>query len=194
MLREDQDFCVGVLKSGGTQVHTFYSGHDNAGDRPEVKADVSRNEAAELTTYDVAIPWSEFGLSAGLSPIMKVSFQINNTNGKLGDQTRLYWGGGVGGRFATWKFKTVAIGQPPAGTRLASLSVVKSYVESADDYVEARAATTHAAASGPLSIRRHAWPARAPPGRSRASRRLARWVIRAYPGAFHGSVPLRRSR
>jgi hypothetical protein len=184
MLTEDQDFCVGTVgQNASPSVYTYYSGHGNVGEVKDVDAKVARDEAAQLTTYDIAIPWSEFGLMPGLAPTMKVAFQINNTKGKLGDQTRLYWGGGVGGRFAPWKFQTVMLGETPAGTHISSLVLVKQYVSAADDYVEAMAAVCGAA--GTLSAQLGAVTKSLDiPAKSA----LQRYSVRAYPGALRGST------
>lgn len=184
MQREDQDFCVGTVGPKATpSVYTYYSGHGNAGGVKDVRARVARDEAAQSTTYDVAIPWSEFGVRAGLSPLMKVSFQINNTRGRLGNQARLYWGGGVGGRFAPWKFQTVAIGGPPADTPVASLLSVKPNVSDADDYVEALAAVCGAPASISAQLGEVSKSLAVPRGAA-----LKHYSIRAYPGALRGSA------
>ena len=182
MRTEDQEFCVGTVGQNATpSVCSYYSGHGN--DVKNVNAQVTRDEAAQLTTYDVAIPWAGFGVPAGLSPLMKVSFQINNTNGKLGDQKRLYWGGGVGGRFAPWKFQTVALGEPPAGTHICSLAPVKQYVTAADDSVEALAAVcgVNGALSAQLGIGKKSLTIPSNPT-------LQRYSVRAYPGALRGST------
>ncbi len=186
MQPEDQDFCVGTLMPNTTPaIYSYYAGHGSAGDVTNASVAVTRDEATQLTTYEVAIPWSQFGLLPGLSPIMKVAFQINNSNGNLGVQKRLYWGSGMGGCFAPWKFHLLAIGDPPVGTTLCSLTPVKKYVSGVDDYAEILAATCGASATitaklggvtRTLNIPR-------PPT-------MQHFSLRAYPGALRGSINL----
>ena len=184
MRAEDQDFCVGTAGANfAPQAYCYYTGHGKQGSLKNVSVRVARDKAAQLTTYDVAVPWSQFGLAPGLAPILKIAFQINNTNGKSRPQKRLYWGGGVGGRFVPWKFRTVALGEPPAGTQLCSLTPVKQCVSAADDYVEALAAVGGAAGSllAELGGVRKSF---AIPHKSG----LQRYTVRAYPGALRGSM------
>jgi hypothetical protein len=156
------------------------------------KATVARDEGAQTTTYEVGIPWSVFGVLPGLSPRLKVAFHINDTDGALGKQKRLSWGEGVGGRFVPWKFKVLAVGDPPAGTRLASLTAVTRATSGGDGAIEALAAicgeagtvsarygdlvqATPVAGDGKL----HRYSVRARRGDRRASSTFAAALVRA---------------
>jgi len=138
MLPEDADFCF-ALGNNVPQAWSYYHARPGAaGDKSYLKPSIIRDENAKTTTYNLAIPWKEFGVEAGISPTMKLSLQFNCGTGK--EQHRLYWGKGVGGRFAPWRFKTVVLGSPPAV--VAASDVTRDEVMTAEDCAEVSFAVT----------------------------------------------------
>jgi poly(3-hydroxybutyrate) depolymerase len=72
-----------------------------------------RDDAAGTTTYDLALPWDELGAEAGVSPVVGLAVQVNDSDPGH-DQASLQWGGAAGGRPRPELFVPVAPGPPPA--------------------------------------------------------------------------------
>jgi hypothetical protein len=190
MLPEDADFCFALGKDNVPRAWSYYHGKVSAfGDKSYLKPAIVRDENAKTTTYDLAIPWKEFGVEAGVSPVLKVSLQFNDdVTPKDKPQHRVYWGKGVGGRFSPWHFKKVALGPPPEPVAVADSS--RSEVASAEDYAEVLfAATTDRAykISADFGGNQKTLDMPAQPGAAL----LKRYAVRAYPGKLpQGSLAL----
>jgi hypothetical protein len=129
----DGDYCI--ARSGGKAAAWSYYHARGAGAKPQVKATVERDDSAATTTYDFAIPWTDFDVAAGMAPSIKVALQINNDN-KPGQkiEQRLHWGEGVGGQFVPQLFHRLALGAP--STAVAAALVSKPYLTGRDSAAE----------------------------------------------------------
>ena len=187
MSPDDADFLF-ALASGKSRAWSYYHGRGAAGDKPELAADIRRDDEAGTTTYDIAIPWGELGTGPGASPVMKVSFQINDTDPGQ-QQNRIYWGKGVGGKFRPELFRRVAVGDPPGG--VARLVVTARDVQAPDGAVEVittvspdRAYRISAAFGGVKEA------VDVPP--AAGATELRRFAVRAWPGRLAaGSMEMR---
>ena len=191
MMPADADLVVGLGHGGVAQAWTYYHGRVGAtGDKSYLKPAIVRDEKTKTTTYDFAIPWKEFGVQAGISPVMKVSIQINCGSAPAGKpQRRLYWGKGVGGRFVPWHFKKLALGLPPAA--VAAIHVERDEVTSVEDHAEIRFALTMdqaRAIAADFEGKQKTLDLAGQPG----TLTLKRYAVRAYPGKLPmGSLSLK---
>lgn len=104
-------FCFSLTDNGPYTWVYAHSGTWGKGRRDDLHAAVTRDVNAKTTTYDIAIPWTEFGLGPACCPVLGVTVQVNDTDpGK--EQERLYWGDGIGGKFDPGKFKWLRPGSP----------------------------------------------------------------------------------
>jgi len=101
------------LTGGGPSTWVYkLSGSRKPGARPDLPAKIVRDEEKETTTYDMRIPWSEFKLKAGCSPLVGLSVQVNDTDQGKKKQQKMLWGTGIGGRFRPGQFKWMRVGTP----------------------------------------------------------------------------------
>jgi predicted esterase len=82
------------------------------GAMPQLTPVVTRDEATHTTTYDLVLPWDEFQASPGLSPVMGLAIQVNDTD-EAPEQKRIYFGDGAGGAVRPGLFRVVGLGDPP---------------------------------------------------------------------------------
>jgi len=199
--RSDADYAIGLVK-GEAKAWSYYHGQRNEG-RPwrgspsNIPAKVVRDEAAKTTTYDASIPWSDFGTSAGPSFFIKVAVQINDADPGRKEPHRIFWGGGLGGKFMPFLFKKLALGNPPGpvATSWITEDVLKSadcYVGSAPvDYAEAVFAVTDERAAK-ISAQMGAVSKVLDIPAAKDKPTLHRFSVRAYPGTpLKGSVAFR---
>ncbi len=130
----DGSYTIAGGKDGAT---VWCAGHGlpgHTGAKKNVIADITRDEVAKTTTYDLAFPWSEFGAPALFSDALKISIQINNSTEGVKGQQRIGWGSGLGAGFMPWKFNRLAVALP--NKECAEVLVQKKRVYSDDDAAE----------------------------------------------------------
>jgi predicted esterase len=102
-----------ALTADGPKAWAHHHGRPGGeGAMPQLTPMIARDDAARTTTYDLVLPWDEFQASPGLSPVMGLAIQVNDTD-DAPEQKRIYWGDGAGGAVRPGLFHTVALGNPP---------------------------------------------------------------------------------
>jgi len=111
---DDGNFAV-ALTDRGPELWAHFLGKYSVGYLSDGKRDypcrITRDEDKKTTTYELSFPWHEFMACAGLSPIIGLTVQVNNTGG--GRQNRIYWGPGAGGMAKPGLFVKMALSNPP---------------------------------------------------------------------------------
>jgi len=106
-------FAVALTKRG-PEIWAYYLGKhgpNNLSDGARhYPCTIVRDEAAKMTTYEVAFPWEEFATEAGIPSIVGLCVQVNDAE-KSGQQ-RYYWGRGADGQPRPGLFEHMAVGAP----------------------------------------------------------------------------------
>jgi len=132
----DANDAAYTIALGQKSSTVWCSGHGlpgRTGRKKEVVANITRDEAAQTTTYDLAFPWSEFGAPTLFSDALNVSIQINNSTEGIKEQQRMGWGQGLGSGFMPWQFNQMAVTLPQK--ECAEVLVQKKRLYSTDDAV-----------------------------------------------------------
>ena len=69
-------------------------------------------DAGEQTIYDIAIPWTRFGVVAGASPVVGVALRLDDIDTTAA--RALTWGAGVAPTVAPRAFRRLRLGDPPS--------------------------------------------------------------------------------
>jgi hypothetical protein len=138
---DDADFGFSLNSNDGSvNGWSWYHGQMGRGQHPKDElAEITRDEAAGVTVYDIAIPWSEFGVKGGVSSQIGLSLKVNNSSGE--DKGELSFGGGAGGTFAASRLESLDVAEPH---NLDALCVPFSAVQ-ADQAIELRGLCSDAA-------------------------------------------------
>ena len=126
-----------TIAGGNDGATVWCAGHGlpgRTGAKKNVIANITRDEAKQTTTYDLAFPWSEFGAPSLFSDTLKISIQINNSTEGVKEQQRVGWGAGLGAGFMPWKFNRLVMDLPD--DKFAEVLVQKKRVYSPDDSAE----------------------------------------------------------
>ncbi|WP_214630662.1 DUF7594 domain-containing protein [Paenibacillus agaridevorans] len=93
--------------SAGPQIYRWISPADvTKGLVTNGQVQVSRDEEGKLTTYELALPWSELAPVQTKSGVMSFSLLVNENDGNL-RRGYIEWGGGIGDGKAPSKFRTM---------------------------------------------------------------------------------------
>lgn len=110
---DDADMAF-ALTSHGIVSWAYHHGRPGSlGRMSNLQSSIVRDENAGTTTYDITLPWSEFQTQPGLSPVLGITVQINDTDKGAG-QTRVSFGHGVGGRPQPGLYRKLKVGTPLA--------------------------------------------------------------------------------
>ncbi|MGD2175433.1 MAG: hypothetical protein PVJ27_08525, partial [Candidatus Brocadiaceae bacterium] len=125
MVGPDDASITVALTGQGTKVWAHFQGKygrgylaDGARDYP---CAVQRDEERGQTVYNVAFPWEDFQTAAGMSSLLAVAVQVNDTDEDPG-QRRISWGDGAGGEPRPGLFEPLALGRPPESVAAAEVS------------------------------------------------------------------------
>jgi predicted esterase len=127
---DDAELAVALTSEGPTVWAHYHGRPDGTGALPTDCAAVERDDGAQTTTYTMALPWSEFGQTAGFTSMIGLRVQVNDTDG-TGERLALNWAG-VDNRTRPGLFKRLALGDPPDGFAVAA--VQRSELYRADGY------------------------------------------------------------
>lgn len=101
-----------ALTEQGSEGWAYHLGRRGAfGPLSDAHIQVVRDETIQTTTYDIALPWSQFKVQPGVSPIIGIAIQVNDSDPER-DQVRLYYGRGAGGVPQPGRFQKLWIGDP----------------------------------------------------------------------------------
>lgn len=185
--RDDADYCLGLTEKGEARAWSYYHGQPRkTGARTDLQPAITRDDTNRTTTYEIQLPWSEFGLAPGVSDRIGFAVQLNSAQPDRPVE-RLTWGGGIGGQFRPRLFKR--IGLAPVTGPLHALATLKPTLLSAEDAVElAVVVPGQTAAELQVTLGAHRESIPLPAGDKSG---LRRFRLRAFPGGWvNGSLPL----
>ena len=181
MVGPDDASIAVALTADGPKVWAHFQGKlgrsymaDGSRDYP---CSIVRDDQAGTTLYDVAFPWDAFDTAPGVSPLIGLSVQVNDTDD--GEQRRLFWGRGAGGEPRPGLFEQLVVGPPPHET--ASIEVSRSRLWRPTGRAELIVA---AASDRRLTIRAQMGEARQelPVEQGRLADGFRRFAVQAAPG------------
>jgi len=73
---DDASFTFALTESGTATWIEIHGAVDGFGDRPDIPLKIVRDEAARVTTYDITLPWEEFGLTGCVTPSVGLAVYV----------------------------------------------------------------------------------------------------------------------
>jgi hypothetical protein len=109
---DDAKFVIALTESGPYMTRIVADDDAKRGSTPEEYVDITRDDEAGTTTYDLRLPWSVFETEPGLFPTMGVAVQFNDFTPGMDEKNVLKWGAGTYGDFRPGLFNVVALAEP----------------------------------------------------------------------------------
>ncbi|MBI2299231.1 MAG: hypothetical protein HYU66_09880 [Armatimonadetes bacterium] len=117
--RDDYEYGFG-LTAAGPRAYRWATGNDlPLGDVPNVSLAVKRDDAAQLTTYEIALPWTDLVPFSPRNPVCGMTLIVNDNDGDGPQRGWLEWTPGIAGPKDPSAFGQLQLlDQPPAATEV----------------------------------------------------------------------------